>query len=86
MPQYRAYAQDAYAAKDNLTINAKIIAAVKITATQALDFGSLTHTAGGTLKVDKAGATTATGTVAVIGTNAKQGQFKISAAKAPNWK
>ncbi len=75
-------AHDAYAAKDNLTINAKIIAAVKITATQALDFGSLTETTGGTVKVDKAGAATVTGSVNTVGATTKQGQFKISAAKA----
>ena len=73
---------DAWAAKKNLTINAKIIAAVKITATQALNFGSLTHTAGGTIKVDKTGATTVTGTVNTVGATTTQGQFKISAGKA----
>jgi len=75
-------ANGAYAAQDDLDITAKIIAAIDVTATQALNFGTLSHTNGGTATIDKTGALAVGGTVVAVGGTVSQGQFKVSAAKA----
>lgn len=75
----------AKAATDSMSISAKIIAPIKITATKTLKFGTLAADAvsADTVTVDaKTGTATPAGKVQVIGTNAQAGSVKVTPAKS----
>ena len=81
-----AAAPCANAANTAMPMSAKIIAAIAITQTGALDFGDVSVAAGtsGTVTVDNANTRAAGGAggVSLIGgTGAQSGQFKMTAAK-----
>lgn len=73
-------AQLANAATDAMPMTAKIIAAITISATQALNFGTATETGAGTIVIKTDGSRTVGGGVTAIGATNQEGQFKISAA------
>ncbi|MCB9990740.1 MAG: DUF4402 domain-containing protein [Rhodospirillales bacterium] len=76
----------AQAATDALSMSAKIIAAVQVTAQNALDFGSLTYTgAGGTVTMDATtGNRAAGGNVSLVGgvAGGDPGTFDLKGAKS----
>ena len=70
--------QVANAATDQVDIQAIIVDPVQITATQVLNFGTLSESgAGGTAVVDNAGAITTGGAVTSIGGTIQQGIFNL---------
>jgi hypothetical protein len=76
-------AMPAKAATDAVSIEAIILAPVQITATQALNFGSLTEAgAGGTATVDNTGAITPGAGVTSIGGTIQAGGFTLKATAA----
>lgn len=69
----------AKAATANLDVEARIVtsAALLITQTQTLDFGSMVETAAGTLTIETDGGTVKTGGVNPVGGGVQVGGFKI---------
>lgn len=77
-----AVGQEANAAKDTLQIDAKIIAALMISATKALDFGTAYETGTGTLQIKTDGSSNPSGTITVTAGSFSEGGFKIKGGNA----
>lgn len=80
-----ALAPGAQAATDNVSIQAIILAPLSISATQQLNFGSLTETGAGTATIDNASTVTPSGTITAFGTPTSGG-FKLVGSAAANVK
>lgn len=79
-----AGAPDANAATTGVKISATVLAPIQVTATQTLNFGSLTEAGTGTMKVGVDGTGTAGGSVTSIGGTIQAGGFKVQATSGKN--
>lgn len=74
-------APEALAATKDIPMTAQVLAAIQISKTASLLFGSLTEAGtGGTVVIDNTGARSKTGSVTLVGATAQAGGFDVKAA------